>query len=267
MSTQSRSASLVPDVDYLISTQKLKNGQTYCLSFWLYFMTITRKSNFGLYTTKTGKMPAPFSTGNDYIPVFKTYFPFSRNWNQQFVEISPQTDDFYLLFIATVDSSGIVGLDDTVLTLGNCPTVSTTFCDMEVNTCDWKLQQQNGAFKRNTATSSIPDHTTRTASGHFLADIGTSALMTKQLSNLPIFNNSHSSTGSQPFCLQLYYYISTDADMADNSSMFSIKINQGTGVTGTKTITIMDTYNDGLLKTWSLFQYSFYGYKTGLLQF
>lgn len=275
MSTQSRPGSLVPDMDFLVSTTKLKSGQTYCFSFWLYFMTIDQGSYFALYASKTGKASSTPKNNLDYTPLWRTSQPLSQNWNQFYVEISPQSADFYLLFIAAIDSSGIIGLDDTLLINGKCPIVSNTFCNFEVNFCDWKLLQ--GSLTRSSGSSKIPDHTTGTTSGHFIEDTGAGsttgegrkAIITKELSTLPIFNNSNSNLLPQPFCLQFYYYFSTmfvNANMDDSNSKFTVKVKQSRGMNAiAQNITILDTFNDGLLNAWALFQYSFKGFKTGKL--
>src|SRR5699024_875389 len=132
---------------------------------------------------------------------------------------------------------------------------SSEFCDFEVNTCDWQLQ--SGGFQRNNALNKFRDHTTGTLSGHFLQDTATSqkAVMTKQLATLPIFNST-GTIRSQPFCLKFFYYMSTDfldgGQMEDKDSRLTVSI-KGAGYTLSNNISILNTFNDGMLQTWAMY--------------
>lgn len=263
LTTQSQGES-----DYLVTTATLKGGQTYCFTFWYYYLGIDANSFFALYASKTGKASRTPDSESDYTALWKTAIPILRNWSQKYVEITGQTNDFYLIFIASVDSNGIIGLDDTNLTTGKCPVVDPEFCDFEVNSCDWAI---HGGFKLNPSSIKFIDHTTGTENGHYLQDTveGGAATMRKQMSSLPIFSNSTpGSMGGQSFCLRFFYFISTDLiyeALMDSSSRFTVHLNMFNYKIN-KSISIVDAFNDGVLSQWAMFQFSFTGKASGYVE-
>ena len=240
--------------NYLVTTIQLKAGKTYCFSFWYYFLGINTHSFLGLYASKSGKAASNPNSDPDYQPLWNTIVPEGRNWYQRYVEINPQTNDFYLVMVANVDQLTIIGLDDFHFAEGTCGTIDPEFCDFEVNNCDWNMK--NGEWHRNSLK--FTDHSTRTTNGHFAMDddTGRTVTMTKPMSTMPIFKRIPF-LPIQTFCLRFFYYMNTDfvnKQIQDSTSFLTVRYGTGSFYSDTKNISILDAYNGGTFQEWSMFQ-------------
>jgi len=187
---------LQADTDYLSTVMPLKAGKTYCLSFNYYFIGIDLGSSLALYASKSSKASANPASDADYTALWFTDLPLTRNWNFRQVEIGSQSADFYLIFVAKVDATAIIGLDDIAFAEGNCLVLDPGYCDFEVNNCDWKAGAGNG-WQRS-SDPKIRDHTTGTVQGHVMQDItqNQTVSMIKTLDTMPIFNQTTSSNSN-----------------------------------------------------------------------
>ena len=217
-----------------------------CISFWYYYFGV-EMSQFSLFIS-------PDSSTNNLNQLWTRIRPKERNWSQAYVEIEPQSHDYYLVFVARLTSMTIVSIDDVQTYDSACPFVNSEFCDFEVNICDWSV----GNWTRSQGNNSYVDHTTGTTTGHFMFDKQSNQLeMKKPLNTLPVFENT---TDQQHLCLAFYYLFDTDGfdgNPLDNSSNVMVKVNTKNSEIIYKAVSILDVYDYDLNKKWTLKTLSF----------
>lgn len=244
--------------DFLQTVYPLKANTTYCFSFWYYFYGSSGKNNrLGVYLTKGDKLSADKLNSQWLISK-----PRARKWLFQHLELqSSNSAASYILVKARASINAVIGVDDLQLTEGNCPT-SPFSCDFEEK-CDW-----GGGEGWTVGSSSLGDHTTRTANGHFLVDsagVGKKSVMYKDLFTLPFYKNGNWGL-LETFCLKLYYRFSANSFGInnDNSSLVQVTVNQKGGSMRNEVhnVTIIDAFNDGKMNLWTPYMLNFIGERT-----
>lgn len=197
-------------IGYLKSKIPLKENTEYCFSFWYYLMSYNSHYRISLYAMDAqARLPvvvdeAPINRIVQLVNVNQ------RNWLQTWVHLEPSAKQRYLLFYTEVTKDAFVGLDDFLLSGGNCSEFSLGgTCNFEDGQCAWKTP--DGGWKIDSKNGK--SHTTDDSRGHYMrqdADVEKEAVMSLALDDAP---EIASLQGKKSMCINIYYKIKTEQFM------------------------------------------------------
>ena len=223
------------DLDFVLFSRQINAAEKGgCFKFAYHFFGLSKASFFVAVNNDKNDANATI--------LWEKNIPQSTGWAQGQVVIPKQSDKFYILFKAHLDSKyqDIVGIDDV--------SFSPYPCYSRVGMNDFEsLNQIYNTDGVTIATGGKPvnDHTTNTARGHFaLSKDKNPSTLSVNVKNLTYSFTSSENTN----CLKFYYQFIADKSSGDTESYIDVNVTDS--IYNNKRIRIEPVIADGLENTW-----------------
>lgn len=223
-----------------------------CFTFW-YVFNGDKANNFSLGLTQ-------YLRGNSrWRTLWERHIPQSRSWTQARVEIPIQEKPFDISFKAQVYDQQTLGLDDIVVTPGECAVpAQDPDCDFELGTCNWKAK---GWQHMSGAANGVADHTTGATAGHFMeAEKGATVALTFDLFNWPYLKATQPAAVDHSICLRLWYFLAFNGStslLPSAQSQLIVKKMFMTSALKTDTVNLHEVFQYHQANQWNFYAHTF----------